>query len=428
MTAPAAAPVSGAIAAPTLRPAPQAVTDRFAFAAMLDSLPGAVAKAASSAAEEGSQTSNEPKQGRSPPGQSDGHPMLGDGAFLSSLPFALPSALASQGPAAAVDASPLAPASTKGARLETSGVSNAATVNPAKPAAARLTGQRAFHLALSTSGVVGADPSSPVGPPLADAPSFAPVPAAGESENGALGASTLAPLSMQGRGFTRDAAPSPPYTVGASLSLAEATPTEGAAAAMIKAAAPVAPRAADGSANPPVSPMRAAAQDPARGARKAEAAASPTLARVASPAVPSAKADRLDKADARPPEPAASSGQPATQGGLFGAPLLGSAAAGPSFLPHEAPAATAVAPGASAPAPAQAPAAAAVREIDVDLSPSGLENVSMTMRLAGDRLSVVIRAASSQTTGTIEGARDAIADRLRRSASRSIRSSTGRRA
>ena len=36
----------------------------------------------------------------------------------------------------------------------------------------------------------------------------------------------------------------------------------------------------------------------------------------------------------------------------------------------------------------------------------------MTVRLAGDRLSVVIRAASSQTTGSIEGARDAIADRL----------------
>ena len=36
----------------------------------------------------------------------------------------------------------------------------------------------------------------------------------------------------------------------------------------------------------------------------------------------------------------------------------------------------------------------------------------MTMRLAGDKLSVVIRAASSQTTGSIEGARDAIADRL----------------
>ncbi len=36
----------------------------------------------------------------------------------------------------------------------------------------------------------------------------------------------------------------------------------------------------------------------------------------------------------------------------------------------------------------------------------------MTMRLAGDRLSLVIRAGSSQTTGAIEGARDAIAERM----------------
>jgi hypothetical protein len=36
----------------------------------------------------------------------------------------------------------------------------------------------------------------------------------------------------------------------------------------------------------------------------------------------------------------------------------------------------------------------------------------MTMRLAGDKLSVVIRAANSQAYGKIEGARDAIADRL----------------
>ena len=113
MTAPAAAPVSGAIVAPTPRAAPQVATDRFAFAAMLDSLPGAAAKTASSAAEEGSQTSNEPKQGQSPSGQSDGHPMLGDGALLSSLPFAL---AASQAPAAAADASLLAQASTEGAR------------------------------------------------------------------------------------------------------------------------------------------------------------------------------------------------------------------------------------------------------------------------------------------------------------------------
>ena len=36
----------------------------------------------------------------------------------------------------------------------------------------------------------------------------------------------------------------------------------------------------------------------------------------------------------------------------------------------------------------------------------------MTMRLAGDKLSVVIRAASSHTLGSIEGARDAISDRM----------------
>jgi hypothetical protein len=56
--------------------------------------------------------------------------------------------------------------------------------------------------------------------------------------------------------------------------------------------------------------------------------------------------------------------------------------------------------------------AAPVKEVDVDLSPSGLENISMTMRLAGEKLSVVIRAASSQTAGSIEGARDAISERL----------------
>jgi hypothetical protein len=75
---------------------------------------------------------------------------------------------------------------------------------------------------------------------------------------------------------------------------------------------------------------------------------------------------------------------------------------------------------ADAGAPRAAPTAAAstprpgapVREIDVDLSPGALEDVSMTMRLAGDRLSLVIRAASSETTAAIEGSRDAIAERM----------------
>lgn len=64
----------------------------------------------------------------------------------------------------------------------------------------------------------------------------------------------------------------------------------------------------------------------------------------------------------------------------------------------------------AAPAPAQT--AAKVREIDVDLSPAGAGAASMTVRLTGDRLGVVVRAASSQTAAVIEGARDAIADRL----------------
>jgi hypothetical protein len=64
------------------------------------------------------------------------------------------------------------------------------------------------------------------------------------------------------------------------------------------------------------------------------------------------------------------------------------------------------------PAPTSIRASTPVREIDVDLAPGGLEDLSMTMRLAGDRLSVVIRAGSSQTAGAIETAREAITDRL----------------
>jgi hypothetical protein len=76
-------------------------------------------------------------------------------------------------------------------------------------------------------------------------------------------------------------------------------------------------------------------------------------------------------------------------------------------------AADAGAPRAASTAAASTPRSAApVREIDVDLSPGGLEDVSMTMRLSGDGLSLVIRAANPETTAAIEGARDAIAERM----------------
>jgi soluble lytic murein transglycosylase-like protein len=367
VTAPAAAPASGPIAALAPRAAPQSATDRFAFAAVLDSLPGAAAKAGASIAACGSRTPSEPRQGEPPSAQPDGHSTLSDGAFLSVLPFAALSPSAPIGRAgAAPDSSSLAPASMQGARLAIAAGSNATTPDPLKPAAARLIGERAFHFALSTSRGVGPAIGGEV---QTDAPSFAPAPPAGES--GALGSS----------------APPPPSTAAA--------------------------RQAGASADQTANPIRASAQGPASGGRKSEAAAPSSSARATSPAAPSAKPEPRDKTtDGRPPDPVASTGQSTPQGEAFGAqpPLT---AAVPSVGSYDAPARVGdVAPHASAAAVPQASAAPPLREIDVDLSPSGLEDVSMTMRLAGDRLSVVIRAASSQTAGSIEGARDAIADRL----------------
>jgi hypothetical protein len=383
MTAPAAAPGPGPIAAPMLRWAPQAAADRVAFASVLDSLPGAAAKSGASVAEAGPRTSNQARQGDEPSGQPDGDAIPGEGALLAALPFALQSALATNEPSTAVDVSQLAPAAT---RLASAGAANASTAAQAESAAARLTGERAFHFALSTSGGnhIFAAPAS------ADAPALAPT-----ADESAIGAIASQALASSGPRPTRDAALSPLSADGAGLKSAAAAE-------------------AGAWANSSQRPAQAAAQDPARAVRKSEAAAAPpSPAHVASPAAPSAKAEPRDKADARTPDPGASTGQPASQGAAFGAQPPAFAATVPSLGSDDvaAPAADA-APSATPAAAAPAGAAAPVKEIDVDLSPSGLEDVSMTMRLAGDKLSVVIRAASSQTLGSIEGARDAIADRL----------------
>ena len=63
MTATAATPVFGPIVTSAPRAQPQAANDRFAFAALLDLLPDAEAKAGSSVGGDQSPTSNEPKQG-----------------------------------------------------------------------------------------------------------------------------------------------------------------------------------------------------------------------------------------------------------------------------------------------------------------------------------------------------------------------------
>jgi hypothetical protein len=105
--------------------------------------------------------------------------------------------------------------------------------------------------------------------------------------------------------------------------------------------------------------------------------------------------------------------QSAAPGSAFGAAPSASVAQGLSFGSPGSPAQAAdIAPRASALSAPRTNAAPPVKEIDVDLSPGGVQDAAMTMRLAGDKLSVVIRAASSQAYGSIEGARDAIADRL----------------
>jgi hypothetical protein len=186
-------------------------------------------------------------------------------------------------------------------------------------------------------------------------------------------------------------------------------------------------------ANAPLPESNASRGDPARVGSPAEPPSpgrplgerlvgSSTRVRTAAPAT--------DKLAAKPSRSPAGAAQPLNSSGFAGFESLGhpdpqaspSLAVGgspPLQIPFADPSTSPIeiaqtstaqrVPAASAPMPSPV---AAVREIDVDLSPGGLEDVSMTMRLAGDKLSIVIRAASSQTTGAMEGARDAIAERL----------------
>jgi hypothetical protein len=63
-------------------------------------------------------------------------------------------------------------------------------------------------------------------------------------------------------------------------------------------------------------------------------------------------------------------------------------------------------------AAAGAGTAQAVKELQIDLDPADLGAVSVTMRLAGGKLSIVMEVATPSTLKAIEGERDAIAERL----------------
>jgi hypothetical protein len=394
MTALAAATASGPIAPPAPRPAPQAVADPFAFAAVLDSLPGASAKADASTADEQPGPSNETPQEESSPGQTGRHSPLNDSALFAALPFALRAASTmNERPQAASDSPSLASPAMKGPKSEDSGASIAAGAKAAT--VGRLVGERAFHFGPST--FAGAIASRTLG---INAP-FAP--------GAASAANITAGPALDGES-----------AVASSFSPAAAMPVKSSADAVPPIAnaaspTPIAPR----SGAPPThraTLTRAAAQEAARSRQKPDGSAPPPAARVATSAAAHALAESNGKtADGRPPDPIASAAPSAARTDLFGPQLSAPFAAGASFQLAGSTASAVhadVAPRASTLAAGPAPSAPPIREIDVDLSPGGLEDVSMTMRLAGDKLSVVIRAASSQTLNSIEGARDAITDRM----------------
>jgi hypothetical protein len=387
MTAPAAAPTSGPIAPAAPRAAPQPPADRFAFAAVLDSLPSEAIKADASTAEGQARPSNEPRQEESPRGEAPLHLLLNDGALLASLPFALRAAsMMDERSQAAENAPSLTPAAMTGPGSEDSGASLAAGAKAAT--VGRLIGERAFHLGASTfAGVANA----PFAPGAAAAANL--TPQADRSDESVLAA-----------GFPRAVAmPAKPF--------ADAVPPIANASAQ----APNAPRAGAPPTNR-VSATRAAAYETARSGQKPEASAPPPVVRVATTAAAPADSKGNSKgADGHPPDPIAFAAPSTAQTSPVGAQPPGPFFAGAAFGPDTSTAGATdagVAPRATALSAGSAPSAPPVREIDVDLSPGGLEDVSMTMRLTGDKLSVVIRAASSQTLGSIEGARDAITDRM----------------
>jgi Flagellar hook-length control protein FliK len=382
MTAPAAAPTSGPIAPAAPRAAPQPPADRFAFAAVLDSLPSEAIKAGASTADGQARPSNEPQREESPHGEAARHALLNDSALLASLPFALRAAsMMDERSQAAENAPSLTPAAMKGPGSEDSGASLAAGAKAGT--VGRLIGERAFHFGASTFAGVANAPGAAA---AADQ-----TPQADRSDETAFAA-----------GFPRaDAMSAKPF--------ADAVPP----LANAPAQAPNAPRAGAPPTNR-VSATRAAAQEAARSGHPPEASAPPPVVRAAAAA--SADSSANSKAtDGRLPDPVAFAAPSTAQTGSFGAQPLGPFVAGASFVSDASTARATdadVAPRTTALAAGSAPSAPPVREIDVDLSPGGLEDASMTMRLTGDKLSVVIRAASSQTLGSIEGARDAIADRM----------------
>ena len=382
--APAAAPAPAPVAPPPARAASQPSADRFAFAAVLDSLPHAAAKAGAPAAEDQARRSNESPQEQSSRGQTAHHSLPNDSALFASLPFALRAAsMMEERPQAANNPPSVPSAAMTEPKSDAGGGSIASGAKG--PTVGRLIGERAFHFGPTASRTLAAI-WTPAG----------------------VSTANLAPEA----GLDSES----PFVAGSSPAMAApARSLAGAVPPLANAMAPARVASPAPSSNRP-SLTRAAPHEAAHSAAKPERIGLPPVVRVAASASPPAPAGSNAKtADRRLPDSTPSAPPPPTQASLFGAELSAPLGVGASLEPDASAtkaASAGVAPRATPLAAGSASSTQPIKEIDVDLSPGGLEDVSMTMRLAGDRLSVVIRAASSHTLGSIEGARDAITDRL----------------
>jgi hypothetical protein len=369
MTAIAPAPASGhpQLALHSSPPAHGALSqarDPLAFAAVLDSVPGGDAKAKPSSGEQAQTPTDLPRD--RPQTQ-----IPNSSLFNAALPVATPPTIANGEPVAGTNPPALAPrtAAQRPAPDASSATRAASAAEAGDALGARPIDERSFHASgaassLPTDGPSSADqspppamlrPSQATAPSPPVSPSTAPVASASHAER-----TPPAGSGLFGAGRAKGERQADPAATVARV----AVPAAGKPVSGPEAKPPRDESGSDGFAGPPAN----------GGANAFQSTPSQSLAAVTQP-LTAAYADPQSR-------------------------LLG-AATGPG-APRAA----------QAPATSTAPSAAPVREIDVDLSPGGLEDVSMTMRLAGDKLSLVIRAGSSQTTGAIEGARDAIAERL----------------
>ncbi len=369
---------------------------RPAFAAALDDLE-AEGRRSAPAGKEGDRASDAAPDAALGRPAMDPRAALAGGALMS-LTLALPVDRAAGAEAAslAVATAASGPARTMGAGVER-GASAAAPAAAKAASAPRMTGERTYFAptGLPTATAAGQGTARLDAASAGGADASAPASPGGEASGVLAAAAPIGAVAAAAEGAARAATRAMGSSSGASGGRASAA----AARAARTAAAPAARAPARGAEGAAKAPAEVRAVRAAAAAKASDGEATRIEAGTAGLGAASAAATPVAGAETQ-----AQALGPASALGLQQAALSLAADAGPG--------ATEAAPAQGARAtPAQA-AAQAVREIDLDLGPSGVKDATMTVRLAGDGLGVVIRAASGETVASIEAARDAIAERL----------------